>query len=120
MDNKCLGALGEEIAATYLHRNGYSVLVRNFKVKIGEIDLITKDKDVYVFVEVKTRRSLKFGDAAEAVNYYKQRKIIKVAQWYLQQKNMLDQPCRFDVVEVYYENTENYRVHQIKNAFEVC
>ena len=119
MDNKCLGRIGEEVAATYLQIKGYAILAKNFTVKIGEIDLIAKDKGVLVFVEVKTRRSLQFGNPAEAVNYYKQKKIIKVAQWYLQQKNMLDQPCRFDVVEVYYENTENYRVHQIKNAFEV-
>ena len=119
MKTKQLGDKGEALVADYLKKEKFRIIARNYRQRNGEIDLIAKDKGVLVFVEVKTRRSLQFGNPAEAVNYYKQKKIIKVAQWYLQQKNMLDQSCRFDVVEVYYENTENYRVHQIKNAFEV-
>ena len=118
MSNKVLGDRGESCAARYLGAQGYQILAQKYRTKIGEIDLIAKDRDTLVFVEVKTRRSVRCGLPAEAVNYRKQRKIIQTAMWYLREKQMDQTPCRFDIVEVYAAGSE-WRIHHLKGAFEV-
>ena len=119
MNTKILGNAGEDAAADYLVRNGYTVLCRNYRVPVGEIDLIVRKKGVTVFTEVKTRRSLRCGEAALAVNYYKQQKIIRTAQWYIRANNLDDTPCRFDVMEVYRKPDGSWAINQIEGAFEV-
>ncbi|AIS52539.1 hypothetical protein TKV_c13680 [Thermoanaerobacter kivui] len=120
MNKKIIGSLGEKIAAQYLTKSGYKILEKNFKCKIGEIDIIALYKNQLVFVEVKTRTSTSFGVASEAVNFYKQQKIVKVAQLYIAStdkfKNL--QP-RFDVIEIYLNpNTLNFeKINHIPNAF---
>ena len=118
MSNKVLGDRGESCAAHYLGAQGYRILAQKYRTKIGEIDLIAKDRDTLVFVEVKTRRSVRCGLPAEAVNYRKQRKIIQTAMWYLREKRMDQTPCRFDIVEVYAAGSE-WGIHHLKGAFEV-
>lgn len=83
MNNKVLGNAGEKIAKIYLERNKYKILETNFRCKQGEIDIIAKDKKELVFIEVKTRKSIKYGLPAEAVNQVKQKHISKTAEYYI-------------------------------------
>lgn len=98
--NKITGQCGEDAAAQLLKKKGIKVIERNYKNKIGEIDIIARDKENLVFVEVKTRSSEKFGTPAEAVTYYKKQKIVNTARVYLM-KNPTDLNIRFDIIEVY-------------------
>jgi putative endonuclease len=98
--NKLTGQCGEDAAASFLKKSGFKIIERNYKNKIGEIDIIAKDKENLVFVEVKTRSSNKFGTPAEAVTYYKKQKIVNTAKFYLM-KNQTELNIRFDIIEVY-------------------
>jgi putative endonuclease len=117
MDNKSLGSRGEEAAAVYLMRHGYEILERNFRVSTGEIDIVAVTGDTLVFAEVKTRRSGKCGQPAQAVDYRKQQKIIMTAKWYLRQRHLDECPCRFDVLEVYARG-ETCHIRHLAGAFE--
>lgn len=110
-ENIVTGRVGETQACDYLEKLGYKIIARNYRNKIGEIDIIAKDKETLVFVEVKTRSSNKFGYGREAVNYKKQMKIRNVATAYLKYKHILDTSVRFDVIEI------NDKVEHFKNAF---
>lgn len=98
--NSVTGSGGEDQASKYLISKGYKILKRNFKTKIGEIDIVAKDGDVIVFVEVKTRKNDYFGLPREAVTPTKQRKIRMVATQYLKLNGGLNQLCRFDVIDI--------------------
>ncbi len=91
------GKKAEDIACSFLQRNGLKVVDRNYQCRYGEIDLIMQDSDTLVFVEVRFRNSSKYGDAAETVDKNKRRKLIFTANHYLQ-RTTFDQPVRFDVV----------------------
>ena len=116
MYRKNLGKTGESLACEYLKCNKIKVLDKNYKNKIGEIDIIAKDGDTVAFVEVKTRSSYIFGTPAEAVNYKKQQKIIKTALKWMTDKNYEDD-IRFDVIEVLINETGAPDINYIKNAF---
>ena len=110
---------GESLAVAHLKGRGYNILERNYRAVRGEIDLIAQDSDFIVFVEVKTRRSLKFGLPQTAVTTQKQRQISKVALAYLQTKNLFDTPCRFDVIAIHLSpQLELLKLEQIESAFE--
>lgn len=98
--NTVTGIGGEDLAVEYLIKKKYKILSRNFKTKIGEIDIIAKDKNVIVFVEVKTRTNDVFGLPREAVTSAKQSKIRMVATQYLKIHGGLNQACRFDVIDI--------------------
>lgn len=116
-----LGGEGEDIAVRHLCENGYTVLERNFRNRSGEIDIIAKESDFLVFIEVKTRRSDLHGSPAEAVTHRKQHQISKVALYYLTRHNLFDHEARFDVVTVLIKNNQPPHIEIIKNAFElVC
>lgn len=115
MQKKIFGKRCEIIAMNFLKKKGYKILETNYKNTIGEIDIIAKDNDYIVFVEVKGRMSKKFGDPVEAVDYRKQFKIRNVATMYLKQKHLLDTNCRFDVISVLGDSEEEIR--HIENAF---
>ena len=117
MDNKSLGSRGEEAAAVYLMRHGYEILERNFRVSTGEIDIVAVTGDTLVFAEVKTRRSDACGQPAQAVDYRKQQKIVRTAEWYLRQRHEEMCLCRFDVLEVYPQGN-TCRIRHIEGAFE--
>lgn len=95
-----LGKLGEDLAVGELERRGYAVLARRFRTRYGEIDIIARDGGTLVFVEVKARESAEFGTAAEAVTRWKQRRLVRMAGYYL--SGLLGEPpaCRFDVVAI--------------------
>ncbi|NLM51347.1 MAG: YraN family protein [Firmicutes bacterium] len=109
-----LGTHGEELAARYLQKLGFVLLERNWRCAYGEIDIIAKDGDVLVFVEVKTRRSNRFGTPTEAVHDRKQQKLRLVARHYLYEKKITAFAYRFDVAAV---DGKTGTVTLIKNAF---
>ena len=98
--NLIVGRKGESQAVDYLKKEGYDILERNYKNKIGEIDIIAFDKDRYVFVEVKTRQSGKDGFGREVVTQDKLHKIKNIALLYLKSNGKLDAKIRFDVIEL--------------------
>ena len=109
---------GESFAAAHLKARGYQILEQNYRAGRGEIDLVAQDGDCIVFVEVKTRRSLKFGTPQSAVTTQKQRQISKIAMRYLQAHNQFDAPCRFDVIAIHLSSRlELLKLEQIENAF---
>ncbi len=114
MNNKQKGDLGESIASRYLLNKGAQILEFNYKIKTGEIDIITKLENELVFVEVKARSNIKYGYPCEAVNYKKIKKITNTAKYYVFKNNLNNVPIRFDVIEVYLN--EN-KVNHIVNAF---
>ena len=110
--NKVVGDKGEGLAISYLKKQKYKILTTNFKNKIGEIDIIAKDKGILVFIEVKYRTNDYFGLPREAVTDQKQRKIKFVATSYITKNNLFDCPCRFDVVEIL-----DNKINLIKDCF---
>lgn len=99
-NKKAVGKVYEDLATAYLIDKGYKILARNYRCKVGEIDIIAKEKDVVVFIEVKYRKTLAFGSPAEAVNYYKKQRILRTAKWYLHAYYKNEINCRFDVIEI--------------------
>lgn len=113
MNKRVLGDAEEVIAIDYIKANGYTIIERNFRCKIGEIDIVAMDGNVLVFLEVKYRSSLKYGYPSQAVTAKKQNTIYKVAQFFLIKNNYsFDTPIRFDVVSIIGNDVE-----LIKNAF---
>ena len=113
---KDLGNLGEERATNYLKHNGYWILARNFKTNLGEIDIIARDGEEYVFIEVKTRTSSKYGKPIDAIDMQKQKHIIQTSKYYIWVNNLQNKNIRYDVMEVYI-NEKNILVNHIKNVF---
>ena len=112
------GRLGETAAAAFLRNNGYRIIARNFRRRLGEIDIIASDKDVICFIEVKTRRQDSFGAPEEAVSRQKQARISRAALLFLKQNNLLDKKARFDVVSIKYFDSHP-EVRLIRSAFEL-
>jgi putative endonuclease len=112
------GREGERIAADFLKKNGYRIVENNYRCPIGEIDMVARDKNDLVFVEVKARKSGALGYPEQAVGRQKQRKMSQLALWYIQDKKMHDANVRFDVVAVLLRSSGN-DVKLIKHAFEV-
>ena len=114
MNRRKEGAYYENLVAEYLKTQGYEILEKNYRCRIGEIDLIAKEGETLVFVEVKYRRNDKMGDPKEAVDQKKQKKISMTASYYLMREcGRMDIPCRFDVSAVLGDQIE-----VVKNAFE--
>ncbi len=116
--NLYFGKSGEEAAAALLKENGYKILARNYKSKLGEIDIVAQEKDTICFIEVKTRHTDKFGLPQEAVLGRKQRQISKAAINFLKENKLLDKKARFDVVSIICPQ-DNPELDLIKNAFEL-
>ncbi len=115
-----LGQSGEDIAAEFLSKNGYRVLTRNYRCRLGEIDIIAKEGGTLVFIEVKTRKGEAYGSPAAAVTSKKQRQISKTAQYYLAEHNLFDAPARFDVVSLVIGPDQLTRIEIIADAFDLC
>ena len=113
------GRQGEELAMAHLRKKGYKVIECNYRTRAGEIDIIARHKGCIVFVEVKTRRSGRYGHPKSAVTARKQRKISMVALEYLKKHRLMQASARFDVVTVQSANSEN-TVEIIPNAFELA
>ena len=111
-----LGKLGEELACAELQRRGYAILARRYRSRFGEIDIIARDGDTVVFVEVKARAGEEFGGAAAAVTGWKQRRMTQMAVDFLARQRLSESPCRFDVVAVDFEDGKP-RIAVYANAF---
>ena len=111
------GKESESLAVKYLKKKGYKILEENFRTNLGEIDIIAKDKDTVVFVEVKARKTDLFGAPTLSVTHSKQKKISMVALSYLKKKKMMDTRARFDVVSITYEE-QKPKIEIIVNAFD--
>ena len=113
------GKKSESIAVRHLKKRGYKILEQNYRTKLGEIDIIAKDKNTLVFVEVKSRRSGDFGNPKWAITPKKQRTISMVALYYLKTTNQFNIKARFDVVTII-AASDNPEIEIIKNAFELA
>lgn len=118
MQKKDLGRKGEEMALRFLKKNGYRIIETNYLCKLGEMDVIAKERDTLVFVEVKTRTSMQFGPPQCAVTPFKQRQMSKVALNFLKQKKLEDVKARFDVVAILLGQSGE-EIELIRNAFDL-
>jgi len=114
-----LGRFGEDLARKRLKDCGYRILTTNYRCPLGEIDVIAREGDVLVFVEIKTRKNKSLGRVKEAVNIRKQRQISKVALAYMKSHNLWGRKARFDVVAVGLLDGKK-EIEIIKNAFELA
>lgn len=113
---KRLGKKGEDLAFNFLKKNGYQILERNFRIRGGEIDIIARDKEVLVFVEVKTRYSHEYGLPSESMTYFKLRSLLKTAQFYIQKIKWGDRQYRIDFVGIDYSVSKDIpKIELIKN-----
>ena len=113
------GEKSESIAVSYLKKQGYKIIEQNYRTKLGEIDIIAKEKDIIAFIEVKSRKSKNFGNPKWAVTPKKQRTISMVALQYLKTTMQSNVKARFDVVSIISSN-DNPSIEIIKNAFELA
>jgi putative endonuclease len=102
----------------FLKDHGYEILEKNYKCKLGEIDVVARRRGRLAFVEIKTRTSGQFGLPQEAVNLRKQEKIFQVAQWYLKKKKLSRSPIAFDVVAILWREGQTPEISLIADAFE--
>lgn len=100
VNKRQIGAQKESMAADFLRKQGYEILEMNYRCRVGEIDIIAKHHETYVFVEVKYRSTNRLGMPVEAVDAHKQNTIRKVCGWYLAKKGLNDVPIRFDIVGI--------------------
>lgn len=110
------GQRAEQQAVVFLEEQGYRIIQRNYRCRIGEIDLIAEDGPVLCFIEVRSRRTDTFGDPLETIDQAKQRRIIRAASRFLASGGYGDREVRFDVVGIVYE--PEIRIRLIKGAFE--
>jgi TIGR00252 family protein len=114
-----LGKTGEDLAVAELERRGYAIVARRWRNRAGEIDIIARDGETLVFVEVKAREDHDFGDAAESVTMRKRRTIVRLAKAYVVEQRWIDRPCRFDVVTIHRDAGRSV-VTVYPNAFDEC
>lgn len=112
-----IGKWGENLACKYLEENNYKIIERNFLCRQGEIDIIAKDiiKKELVFIEVKTRSNLKYGNPIDAVDSQKQKHMIHAIKYYIYRNCIKDLPIRVDVIEIYIQE-QNCKVNHIKQV----
>lgn len=116
MSTKITGNYGEDLACEYLKKNGYKILERNYRIRGGEIDIVARDGDYLVFVEVKARYSHEYGLPAESVTHWKIKHLLKTAQFYLLKIDWGDGPYRLDFVSVdFADDRENPTIELVKN-----
>lgn len=119
LDARALGAAAEEIAASYLAAHGAEVLERNYRRRLGELDVIAREGDTLLIVEVRTRSTNAYGGAAASIDGRKRRRIVRAAQQLLQQRrNLAPLAVRFDVVVVTDVEKPEPRVEWIRHAFD--
>lgn len=121
MNKTELGSFGENLAAEYLEQEGYRILERNFRCRMGEIDLIACRKQILTFVEVKLRKDSRHGEAREFVTAAKQRKLRMAASYYLMNHPSAEElQMRFDVIEIYAPRGREgpVQLNLLENAFE--
>jgi putative endonuclease len=116
--NREVGKKGEEVALRFLKKNGYRILQRNYVCKLGEVDIIAREKDTLAFVEVKTRTSTTFGPPQLAVNASKQMQLSKAALNFIKEKRLEEMKARFDVVAILL-GPRGEEIELIRDAFDL-
>lgn len=118
MRNKQLGDLGEDLAAKFLARRGYEILTRKYRSKFGELDIVARDKDTLVFVEVRSKSSSEYGLPQETIDGRKKERLRRVAVSFQARFSLLDYNSRFDCVAVVFgDNGKVENIELIKDAF---
>ncbi len=117
--NRSVGERGEAIAEAYLHGAGFTILEKNYRSKTGEIDIVARDGDSLVFVEVKARRNLLYGPPQLAVTPFKQRQISRTALTWMAHRKKLNAIARFDVIAILLLDHEVPQIEHIRNAFDL-
>lgn len=116
MSTTSIGNSGEDLACKFLKKNGYRILERNYRIRGGEIDIVAKDGDTPVFIEVKTRYSHDFGLPKESMTPWKIKALLKTARFYVQKIGWGDKEYRLDFIGVdFADNPENPKIEMIKN-----
>ena len=115
-----LGQSGEDLACRELGARGYAILARRYRTRYGEIDIVAKDGETVVFIEVRLKTSRQFGTAAESVTPGKQRQVVSMAVDYLARNRLSDRPCRFDVVAIAITNDGAPQITVFRGAFDAC
>ena len=114
-----LGKAGEQKAQAYLEKLGYTLVECNYRVPFGEVDLIMRDQETLVFVEVRTKTDLDHGHPLETITPAKKQKLVKAAMAYLKKHGQYDVLCRFDVMAMIPQTRSDWDIEHIPNAFEV-
>ncbi|MCX7845697.1 MAG: YraN family protein [Dictyoglomaceae bacterium] len=118
MNKKKIGKIGEDFALEYFKNNGFEIREKNYKTKFGEVDLIVRKENLLIFVEVKARKSLEFGEPVEAVDKRKQEKIRFIANYYLSKKKIKSYEVRFDIFSILLDKDNKIKFFEhISNAF---
>jgi len=115
---KALGNKGEDLAVIFLKKKGYKIIAKNYKNYVGEIDIIARDGETTVFIEVKTRANDSFGCPFESVHSRKRLKLRNLALLYMKKQGE-EIPIRFDVLSIMYTDNGQKQIEHIKDAFEV-
>ena len=115
ISKKEVGNYGEDLAVKFLIEKGYKIISKNFYIRGGEIDIIAKDKNEYVFVEVKTRTSRFFGEVSDQVSSRQQKKLAHSAEVFLHQNNLTDSNWRIDVIAILMNN-QKLQIKHVKHA----
>ncbi len=115
------GQIGEELALKFLLKKGYKLIEKNFRCSLGEIDLIVSDSDKnLIFVEVRSKTDTLFGEPFETVGIKKQRRIYRLAEYYLNHKDIEEAPCRFDVISLLLDSSGKLqKLEHIEKAFGI-
>jgi putative endonuclease len=117
--SKQMGAEGEDFAVGYLVESGFEIIARNFHSSQGEIDIIARDDDFLVFVEVKNYSYKSYGSPVGAIRKAKKQSLIHAAQTYLYKNRIMNQNCRFDVITIYRGYNGSQKLEHYRNAFGV-
>ncbi len=113
------GKRGEDIASSFLEKNNYKIIAKNYKTRLGEVDIIAKDREVFCFIEVRARRNSSFCMPEESIVSRKQTQISKAALSYIRMHQLEDRPARFDIIAVLIQEDGGIKINHIKNAFEL-
>ncbi len=117
-DRITLGKAGEDYACRELERCGYEILARRFRTRLGEIDIVAREGDTLVFIEVKARRTTRFGEPIEAVDWRKRQTIARLAAEYVLRHSIGNASCRFDVVSIVFGDGLRPRIAIVRDAFD--
>lgn len=115
-----LGARGEAMACNFLVKKGYQIVEKNYRCRLGEMDVIAKKGNRLSFIEIKSRSGHQFGEPQDAVDARKQAKLMKIASWYLKEKKLGDTPVSFDVIAVMWKKSDIPEIRLIEHAFEMA
>ncbi len=113
-----VGKMAEDAACKFLKKKGYKIVARNYRTRLGELDIVALDGEVVAFVEVRSKKEGSFGPPGASINDEKSRRLTRAAWNFLTKKGIRDRDCRFDVVSIAYkEGTKSPRIDLFKNAF---